>query len=448
MRHTHLARLELVASIAALLCLSASGAPALGQTKGEPADPRDETGEFQQADGLHGFDESHLSEEIETLDMSPDEPVGFGARTIAAGFGSLLRGSSYYHEQHFLTLETTPAGAYLDLFYLRSNFQKRYEQADSPVRIALPPRVQTGKDDWLTIRAFAEGYRQKTLSLAANTTQERVVIELEPLPNTLESLSHQYFAARTSLTFLTKEQLSFRVQEADDGISVILMETALSPKATATVESARSPIVEGLVGQQLGEDLVVQVRYSADAIERQVEVRSRVSYDAARGLHAFTIDLLPRNGRAEAVARAHAALGRLSALDVTGCSHEFDTALRSLLDPSALARALTPSGAFTDPFLRAAMRRLGEVSPGGVVPFAGGAALDTRVPIELEAALSRAADAGGYLVLLRQFAAEFEAAEYRRETLRSLIAPELPLEQFGNFVDRAEESERTCLASL
>jgi hypothetical protein len=386
--------------------------------------------------------------EIETVDMTPDDRPSFTARSVGAGLGALFRGTTHYYKKHSVMVETTPARAFLDLFYVRSNFQKRFEQAESPVYVQLPKRSETTANDSLTIRAFADGYRQKSVTLPADTTQKRVVIDLEPLPNTLEALSHQYFAGRSSLTFLTKEQLTFRVQEADNGISVILTETAQTPDATATLESARSPIVEEIMGEQLGEDLLVQISYSDEAIENQVEVRSRESYDAARDLHVFTVDLLPRNGRAEAVARARHALTRLSESDVSGCALEFEANLRSQLDPVALSRALTPSGSFTDPYLRAAMRRLGEVSPGGVVSFAGGVAFNPAVPIELEAALSQAADATGYLVLLRQFVGAFEEEEFRQETLRSLIAPELDLARFEQSVQAADQRERACLASL
>ena len=432
------ATLQLVACIGALLSLSVAAVHAI----------EDESGEFARL------------EEIETIDLIPQDQPSFGMRNVAAGFGSIFRGRAHYYDERILSVETTPSGAYLDLFYVRSNFQKRFEQAESPVRLLLPPLVQTGGKDSLEIRVFAEGYRLQTLTLRANTTQPRAVIDLDPLPNTLAFVSHQYFAGRTSLTFFTEEQLAFRVQEADEGLSVILTETALSRDARVTLESARSPIVDGMLGQQLGEDLLVQLDYGQRAIESEVEVRSRQSYDAARDFHVFTLELLLRNGRSEAVAKAHAALSRLTARHVDGCAREFDRALRGVLDPGALARALTPHGAFTDPYLRAAMRRLGEVSPGGLVAFesgfesgfegalTGGVQFDPSVPIELEAALSQAADAVGYLALLRQFVAEFEAESYRRETLRGLVSPELDLRRFEELIELAESVERACRASL
>jgi hypothetical protein len=123
----------------------------------------------------------------------------------------------------------------------------------------------------------------------------------------------------------------------------------------------------------------------------------------------------------------------------------FDQELRSQLELGDLSRALTPRGAFTDPYLRAAMRRLGEISPNdGIVEFAYGVAYRPTVPIELEAALSQAAEARGFLALLRKFVAELEAPEHRRETFRSLIAPELDPISFGVVMDKAEQAEEAC----
>ena len=93
----------------------------------------------------------------------------------------------------------------------------------------------------------------------ANTTEERVVIDLEPLPNELVGLGHQYFAGRTSLIFLTREPLTFRLQEGSDGVSIVLTETARSDAAAAALDSMHSPVIDQAVGQQLGEDLLVKL---------------------------------------------------------------------------------------------------------------------------------------------------------------------------------------------
>ncbi len=398
------------------------------------------------AGGLACASDPPVAEDLpgEVIDMAPDGRVGWSLRNVLAPFTSIfLGGPSYWYTPRQVDVITTPPGGMVDLFYVRSGFQKRFEQAEAPVTVLLPKRIDAGPRDSLRIRAFREGYRQQSASVKMSGRERQVVIDLEPLPNTLEAFSHRYFAGRSSLDFITKELLEFRVQEAGDGFTVVLNETARSEEATASMEGVRSPQIAEIFGQQLGEDLIVQVALADDA-QGQAEVRSRQNYDAARELYEFTVDLVPSDGGAEAVQAALAALAALRSSDVTGCALQFDTTLRARLDPGALNRALTPNGDFTDRYVRASMRRLGEVTPGGRVGFTDGSVYNPTVPIELEAALSQAGGAKGFLALLRTFVGRLEAEEYRRETLRSLIAPEFDGRSFGDAMDAAEASERRC----
>ncbi len=396
--------------------------------------------------GLPRAEEESVDSEIEVVDMTPDEAPKLGVSHLTSGFGALFKGPGHYYTSHEILVETVPEGAFLDLFYVRANFQKRFEQAESPVRVMLPPRAESGKRDALRVRAFAEGYRQKTVTIKANTSEERVVIDLDPLPNELQSFAHQYFGGRTTLVFLTEEPLTFRVQTGGQGASVVLTETGRSAAATAAMDGTSSPILEEVVGQQLGEDLLVKLVFTGATKPGDVDIRSRKSYDAARDLHSISIDLVPTNEKEATVQRALAALEKVRRADVTGCNLAFEKSLRENLDGGALSRALAPSGSFTDPYVRAAMRRLGKVSPGGVVVFTDGTRYDPAVMIELEASLIQAADAKGFLALLRRFVDGMEGPPYREETLRSLLAPELDGEAFSNVVEIARSSEQACLA--
>lgn len=381
--------------------------------------------------------------DVEVIDMRPDDLASFGMKNVTAPIGSLFLGFNHFYAPREIRIDTTPSGGMVDLFYVRSNFQKRFEQADTPVRIIVPARVEAGPRDSITIRAFAEGFRQQTRAVKLSSSVDEVTIDLEPLPNTLDGLSHRYFAGRASLGFLTDENLSFRVQEAADGFAVVLNETAMTPEARAAVDGLRDPLIAGAFGQQLGEDLLVKVSLS-DAARGSTRVLSRQQYNAARDLHEFVLDLVPEDGGAASVQGALDALAGLGPGDVTGCALTFDDTLRGELDPGALNRALAPQGDFTDRYLRAAMRRLGEVTPGGAVSFSHGSRYRPSVPIELEVSLSQAADAEGFLALLRSFVFDLEPEPYRRETLRSLIAPELDDETFDVVLQKAEAAEASC----
>ena len=382
----------------------------------------------------------------EVLDMSPESRAPWGLRYLSAPLVSVVRGKDYMYAPREVTIETTPAGAYLDIFYVRSGFQKRFEQAEAPLVVILPSRLEAGSRDSFTVRAFAEGFRQKELTFELSSKIDAITLDLQPLPNSLYGVSHRYFGGRTTISFLTKESLAFRVQEAGDGYGVILTETSISENAMAGVRDIVSPLIADSYSQQLGEDLMVKLVVHEGG--PSLEVRSRQSYDAPRELYAFTVDLVPSGSAAGRVERAIEALGLLSHSDISGCALVYDDALRAGLDPGSLARALRPDGSFTDRYLRAAMRRLGAISASGSVEFVDGTELRPETPIELEMAMGNARGAKGFLALLRGFVAKLEREEMnRREGLRSLLAPESGSAEFEERLTKAIAAERACLGS-
>jgi len=374
---------------------------------------------------------------VPTVDLVPEDRASWRPRNLFAW----IRPGHNYDERSIL-VETSPAGAMLDLFYVRSNFQKRYEQAEAPARVLLPSRVEAGPRDALVVRAFREGFRQKEVSVRVHSSEDHIVLELEPLPNTLVAASHVYLAGRASLAFLAKESLTVRVQNADDGFSVILAETALPEELGPSLSGMASPLVRQVESLQLGEDLLVQVKMPPEQ-RKAYEMRSRQTRDELRDLYVYSVDLIPGDGGVDSVRRAREALARIGPSDITGCNRAFDEALRGQLDAAALSRALAPRGAFTDPYLRAAMKRLAEVSPGQRIEMVDGSSF-TGSPLELAAAMSQAAEAKGYLALLRAFVREIESSANRQDTLRGLIAPESSSAGFAEALGTAERREVSC----
>ena len=310
----------------------------------------------------------------------------------------------------------------------------------------LPRRTKAGPRDAVNVRAFLEGYRQKQVSVRVASSEDAVHLDLEPLPNTLQAVAHRYFAGRGELVFLTKEALTVRVQAVDGGFRVILDETAKSPEASATLERVRSPLIVDTETLQLGEDLLVRVGLP-DRLVDAVDLRSRTSRDELRDLYAYTVDIVPAEGVTESVLQARAALAALSSGTVGACALRYDDSLRSSIERADLSRALAPRGAFTDKYLRAAMKRLGEISPGARIRMTDGTRLNPQNAIELSAAMSQPADAVGYLAVLRAFVAKLEPAANRQATLRSLVAPELDAGTFRERVAAAESAERSCIAA-
>jgi hypothetical protein len=381
----------------------------------------------------------------ERVELIPEEVAALNAGTAFAPLtGFFLGGPGYWYRAREIEIDSVPPGAVLDLFYVRASFQKAYEQADAPITLVLPSRSQAGPRDSITIRALLDGYQQSQVRVPVRSRTKKVVVELEPLANSLLAVTHRHLVGRGTLAFLTKEALTFRIQERDDGLSLVLVGTGMSPEASGTIAGVSSSLVVSLREQQVGQDLMIRVVLQDAASESTL--RSRQSHDPVRGIHTFAIDLVPADGGVEAVHLAKAALARIGRADVSGCALAFDASLREQLEPAALNRALAPDGSFTDPFLRAAMKRLGELSPDGMVTLVDGSSYRTSAAIELMAASSQGAQVKGYLAMLRAFVAESEPPAGRRSALRGLAAPELGVEKFDAIADTAEERERSCRA--
>ena len=384
-----------------------------------------------------------VSASADTIQLVPESAASWGLRNVFAPFSVIFVGPSYWYGERTLKVDTTPPGAQLDLFYVRANFQKRYEQAQAPVTIALPTRIEAGPRDAVTVRAYLEGYKVQETTVSVSSRQDTVQLDLSPLPNALKAVSSSYFAGRGSLSLLTTQLAEVRLQNREGGFTLVLDQTANTPELASALASVKNPYISAVSTQQLGEDLLVRVDTTSLAQSEKVELRSRQGEDTARGLHEFAIDLVRPQGGENMVARAQAALARLERRDVVGCAAVFDDALRKSLDREALTRALVPHGAFTDPYLRAVMKRLGEISDGAVT-LEDGTRLNPAAPLELAAAMSQASDAKGYLALLRAFSRELDGPERAHETLRGLVAPELEPSAFAAALAGAEAQEKSC----
>jgi hypothetical protein len=378
------------------------------------------------------------SPEGDVIHLIPEDRASWRARNL---FGWMRPG--HFYGERKLEIESTPPGATIDLFYVRSNFQKLYQQTAAPTTVILPRRSEAGPRDSVTIRASLPGFRQTETSIRVESKQEVVILDLEPLPNSLRSIAHTYFGGRGSLAFLTDESATVRMQERDDGVQLVLAETGLAPDLEGGIDSLKSPLVENVEAIQVGEDLLIRVRLAPGARNGGVDLRSRRSHDVIRDLYSYSLDLVPADGGVAAVEKARAALARISARDLGRCQLRFDETLRSELDPGSLSRALSPKGAFTDPYLRAAMKRLGELSPGGSVTLLDGSQLRTEVPLELAAATSQGSQVKGYLVVLRSFAQQLEPS-HPDPVLRSMVAPELDPTQFEAVLATARDAEQAC----
>jgi len=384
------------------------------------------------------------ADEREVVDLIPAQLASWTIERLFAPLSGLfLGGPSYWYGEREIDIDTRPSGASLDLFYVRENVQRRFERGQAPIRLRIPRRIDTRSRDSIEIRAMLDGYRQQVVQLAARSREAQLTIELTPLPNHLEAMTHSHLSRRGSLKFLTSQAARFRVQPTSNGFTVTLTQTGHSEGALDATRGTSSENIESLRAEQLGEDLVVRVRLREGA-RSGLDLRSTQGYDGVRELHRFTVELVPSEGNAAVLAMSADALKRVQRSDVSGCALEFDRALRAQLDAEALSRALSPASGFLARPFRMALVRLGELSPDGLITLVDGTKFRPAIPLDLEAASAQSADAVGFLALLRAFVTELEPAEQRRNTLRGAIAPELGQERFDAAVAIAEDLERRC----
>lgn len=382
--------------------------------------------------------------EPETIDLTPAQRAGWRIERLFAPItGLFLGGPSYWYAERSIEIDTLPTGASLDLFYVRDNVQRRFERARSPIRVRLPSRIDAGPRDSVVIRVSLDGYRRQETQIDVRSRESQRTIELALLPNHLEAMAYTHLSNRGSLKFLTSEPAQFRMHETSDGFSVVLTETSVSERTTEAMQRISSDNVKALRVQPLGEDLIVRIELNG-AVSSRLDLRSTQGYDAARELHHFTVELVPPEGNAAVLARSREALDRIPRSKVFGCALEFDRSLRSRLDAEDLHRALAPSSSFIDPYLHLVLVRLGELSPDGLITLVDGSKFPASIPLDLTAARMQSADAVGMLSLLRAFVDELEPPEYRRSTLRGVIAPELDDDSFDAIVQGAEDLERSC----
>jgi hypothetical protein len=352
----------------------------------------------------------------------------------------------HYFPQRSIRIETTPAGALLDLAYLRHGARLMFEQVRAPLEVELPNRFVAHRADALSVHAFVPGYEPARITVPLHGSTERLEIDLEPIANSVEIAGYRYLAGRGALTLLSRAELDVRVSDAARELYLVLPGTALGEEAGRVLDSLRSPQMESVTAIQLGRDLVLQLQLVGESRDERPTLRIFTGFETARQLHRTVLDFSRPGNRG--TRRALDGLAKVRPQAVSGCALRFDAALREGLEPTDLARALTPSAGFVDPVLRAALRRLAELSAGGELRLIDGTRLNPDARLEFEMALGQSHQVEGFLALLRALAAQLTPAEQRSAVLRGLLAPELDQGSFDERSLKAERSERECSAGV
>jgi hypothetical protein len=348
----------------------------------------------------------------------------------------------HYLPQRSIRIETDPPGALLDLAYLRHGARLMFEQVRSPMVVELPSRFVAHRGDALAVRAFVPGHQPATVTAPLHGGIEELQIDLERISNSVEIAGYRYLAERGALTLLSRAELDVRASRIGDDFYLVLTETALGEAAGTMLDSLQSPQFERTTAIQLGSDLLLQLHLGEGARDEIPTLRVFTGFETARQLHRTVLDF--RRPEVRTTRRALDGLAKIRSDAISDCALRFDAALREGLEPTELARALTPSADFVDPILRAALLRLAELSPDRQLRLADGTRLHPDLALEFEAAIGQADQVEGFLALLRALAARMASTEQQTRILRGLVAPELDQGSFDDRAAEAESAEREC----
>ena len=214
--------------------------------------------------------------EPERIELIPEEKAGWSPRNLGAGVSTVFRGTDYWYGNKEFLVETVPSGAQLALYYIRSNFQKRFERAVSPVIVVAPKRIHATSKDVITVRAASPGYLTKESKFRVFELPDEVLIKLDPLPNGLTFLGHIHLAGRSTITLRTTEEPEIRISKSRGSPTFRLALTQTANLLDA--QPTPSGLVEKLTVDQVGEDLIVSVKTGG----REIDVRSKARYDPIR----------------------------------------------------------------------------------------------------------------------------------------------------------------------
>jgi hypothetical protein len=371
----------------------------------------------------------------EEVRLVPESIPRWGLRNITAAVTSLFGARDYWYAENIVLIDTAPAEAQVDLFYVRANFQKMYVRARSPVLVTLPSRISATNRDALIIRVSAPGFSTGEESYKIGKAPEELVVTLEPVPNALVLVSHAHIGGRTTLTLRMTERPEFRVMKSrgSSDFSLVLAETA------SRLEDSPLPsggLVRELAVTQLGEDLVVRVGTD----NPDVEVRSKDSYDAIREEYLFILDLSAPGSRPPTPERIRrdVAGARFSLNDP--CNGRFERTLRDTLDPDQIGRGIRSTGTLAQLYRREVMLALGRLDQGRVRTV-GGERFRTGSALELELAMQNAAFVEGYMALLGAYA---RTTADPPTALRSLLVPDMAPAGFAPLYKSAETVWKAC----
>ena len=152
----------------------------------------------------------------------------------------------FYFDERITSIDSTPPGAELELFYLRRGGQLLYREGRAPLVVSIPSRSKTSEDDAILIAASLDGREKTRTSFPALSVPDEIQLELPPLENQLLSVAHGHLAGRSVLELRTKEPPTLAINESPHAYTVQIAHTGVSGEVTRHLASLTDPLLARL----------------------------------------------------------------------------------------------------------------------------------------------------------------------------------------------------------
>ncbi len=359
---------------------------------------------------------------------------------VSRVFDSLRDGS---REPRELRIETVPAGAVLELAYLRDGSQLARAAGVAPLVVVLPSSGRRAAQDRIQVRAERAGFEVREVALALRDASPRLRIELAPSPRRLLAVSLLELGDHAWLEWIGDRPIEARLTRSKRGWRVALANVVLDEDFAERLDGVRGAAIARVDVMVAGSDLLLELtRGRHEDREPRLVRRS----EAVRAASHLALEWLPADRGAATRERARAALDALDRELGGTCSDAFESALTEALGLETLARSLAPGVGFTDAFVALAIERLAARSPSGEVALRDGSRVRLDGRIARDRVGSQAAEVRGVLVAVRALAKALAPVGDAPRALHAWLAPELAPQAFATGYSRALAAEANCRA--
>jgi len=356
----------------------------------------------------------------------------------ASQFFASLRGGA--QAPRTLRITTQPAGAQLELAYLRDGAELRRASGRSPLAVGLPSTLRTGEADRIAIRAELPDHVARELSLVASEAPVALEIALEREPARLLSIALLEVADRARLELRASHDVVFRLARSERGWQLVLSDASADDSLVEAAAALRGETIARASVRTIGRDVLLELSAARPGEERELRLSQRAL--PARETSLVAIEWIPADGSRAAELAMGAALDSLQRKDLGECALRFERSLRTALGEDSLAVALSEQGGLRGRAVSHAIERLAALEPDGAVALLDGARVPLAPDVERARVFAQPERVRGLLIALRALVRG--VSEPDPLALAAWLSPERPPAERARMLARAAADEAAC----